>query len=154
MNRPTIEIGQQCYATTSLSSVNLLCVITAIQGNRVTVKLPCKLKGYTHVDIPIKDIVLKQQSKQAINEKPKPPAPKDNPYRRHLENLLANPQRPPKVSVAAPQTSPKSQPISSSIEDNDMLAIYLKSLPIEQRKRDIMNLGKGGQKYHYLLEVK
>lgn len=148
MNRLTIDIGQKCYAKTNLSRVDLLCTITAINVNKVTVKLPCTLKGYTHIEVPLKDIVLKQASKQEIKQPPKP-APKDNPYRRHLEYLLANPQAPkPLKIVETPATiEDKSEP-----SENDMLAIYLRSLPIEQRRRDIENLGKDGKKYHYLLK--
>ena len=121
MDKPRIQIGQKCYAKTKLSRTELLCTITAINVNKVTIKLPCSLKGYTHVEILLKDILLlKQNSKPAI--KPAKPSPKDNPYRRHLENLLSNPK-----PIKAPEPMITAEPIreKSTQPENDMLAILL-----------------------------
>ena len=142
----------KCYAQTPYSSMQLLCTIESITGNMVVVKLPCKLKGYTHAEIPLKDILIQQESNKPI-AKPNKPAPKDNPYRRHLEYLLANPQPIAEKKSIPLQVENKTHYKQAETPSNDLLEIYLLSLPIEQRKRDIEGLGDGGKIYHHLLEI-
>ena len=151
MNKPLINVGMKCWATTSYSRASLLCTIDAVNGNTVTVRLPCRLKGHTHAEIPTKDIVLQQASNKPI-AKPIKPAPKDNPYRKHLEMLLKNPQSIPKKKYTPPKEVPKIAHKEPEITQNDMLAVYLLSLPRDQRKRDIMGLGADGKKYHHLID--
>jgi len=151
MNRPIIKEGMKCYAHTPYSKMQLLCTIESINQNMVIVKMPCKLQGYTHAEISIKDIVLEQASTKPI-AKPKPPAPKDNPYRRHLEYLLANPQPPKKPQKYKPlQTEKNVADKEPEMHSNNLLESYLLSLPIEQRRRDIEGLGDDGKIYHHLL---
>ena len=151
MNKPVITAGMKCYAQTPYSRIQLLCTIESINGNMIIVKMPCKLKGYTHAEIPIKDIILQQASKEPI-AKPNKPAPRDNPYRKHLENILANPQPQKKKKSIPLQVENKTHHKQPEMASNDLLESYLLSLPIEQRRRDILGLGEGGRIYHHLLD--
>lgn len=153
MNKINIEPGMKCFTVTNLSRAKLLCTIESIQGDMLTLKLPCILKGYSHVQMHVKDVDLKQQSEKPKQEKIKAPGDENNPYRRHLDNLLRNPIPKP-APKPAPQVSPQNENGDTPDLPGDLLRITLVSMSTKERREYIEELGEAGKEYHDLLREK
>ena len=150
MNKITIEPGMKRFALTSLSKARLLCTIVSIEANMITVKLPCKIRGYTHTQVKVKDILLKQNSNKPKVEKKSVP-PKENPYRKHLNNLLKNP-RTSESSIETSTSCYQDKNEGTIQAPGDLIELTLLSMPIEERRGYISSLGSEGKKYVHLLK--
>lgn len=147
MNKVTIEVGQKCYARTKVCRSPLLCTIEQVHANMVTLRLPCTLKGKTHVQVYMKDIIIQQQASK--EQKPISKAPKDNPYRRHLQNILANPET---NKAETQDISDERQQRAVSTVGN-LVEHYLRDLPYEERKKELEAMSEENKSlYIHLLE--
>ena len=135
MDKTQIQVGQKCFAATTVSRARLLCTIEQVNGNMVTVRFPCVLKGKTHEQVYIKDIVLQKPADKP--QKPVSDAPKDNPYRRHLENMLSNPQPRRESPVEPIIQDDNKKPVEVA---GNLVELYLSNLPMEQRRKTIEGL--------------
>ena len=150
MKKVQINRGDKCFAKTRACRAPLLCTIEEVDVHMVTVRLPCTLKGMTHDKVYIKDIRLKQPSRKVEKPTPAPKNIDENPYRRHLNNILKNPEPPAQPEYVEPDPSPTVGEEKPRVA-GDMLEIYLCTSTLEERRKNIMALGDDGKRYHHLL---